>query len=299
MSEPVKRIYWLERYEHYLAKVCGFSEHTQRSYLYMAKRFLEALEVDRPLDPEKVLAFVVSDAEPRKGKGPAHTAIRTRAFLRFLVFEGVADAGFDAVVPSIKSRQARLPAFLSDKEIEQVLSFFRDDDSDRSIRSYAILLLLARLGLRISEVAALKLDDFEWRQGLVTIGAGKNRRERKLPLQQDVGDALVRYIRDVRPRVDNRHLFLQLCDPSKSYCGRSLGKCVRLMLARAGLTPVRGPHVFRHAAATKLVNHGASFKQVADVIGHKSLASTKIYAKLNLQSLGQLPLPWPGGFDNA
>lgn len=299
MSEPAKQNDWLERYQAYLEKICGFGENTQRSYLYMAKRFLQEVDVSQPLAPENVLAFVVADAQPRKGQGAAHTSTRTRAFLRFLILQGLVHAGFDAAVPSIKQyRQARLPSFMSDREIEQVLSFFRDDNTEQAIRSYALLLLLARLGLRISEAAALRLDDIDWRHGLLTIGAGKNKRERKLPLQQDVGDALVRYIRDVRPKVANRHIFVQSADSSKAYCSDSLAKSVRRMLARAGLKPPRGPHLFRHAAATKLVNQGATFKQVADLIGHESLLSTKVYAKLNLHSLGQIPLPWPGGSDN-
>lgn len=298
MSNPISDVQWLERYQSYLEKVRGLSNETQRSYLHAAKRFLQSLSgalSEGRLEASSVVEFVKLDAGQRKGHGPESTTARTRSFLRFLITEGAIPAGFEEAVPTIRCyRQANLPAYLSDAEVEQVLSFFKND-SDRGIRNYALLLLLSRLALRISEAAALKLDDIDWRNGLILIDVSKTKCERQLPLPQDVGDAILRYIRLVRPRIPERHLFLQPVSPFGAYRAGSLGKAVSRMLVSAGLNAPRGAHLFRHAAATKMVNKGASFKEIADLLGHESLVSTAVYAKLDLVRLSEVALPWPGG----
>jgi len=148
----------------------------------------------------------------------------------------------------------------------------------------------------VDEAAKLTLDDIDWTNGFIVIKAGKNRRERKLPLPKDIGEAVLHYLRHVRPKVEDRHVFLHWVPPFKGYEGSSLGKMVNRLLAKAGMKrPSRGSHLFRHAAATKMVNQGASFKQIADVMGHQSLSATAVYAKLNFVSLAQIALAWPGG----
>jgi site-specific recombinase XerD len=160
-----------------------------------------------------------------------------------------------------------------------------------------MLLLLARLGLRAGEVVRLQLDDIDWRAGNVLIRAGKNRRERVLPLPQDVGEAAVRYLKEGRPTSPHRQTFLNLCPPHEPLSSSVvLTGVAQDVLRQAGVVSHRpGAYVFRHTIATHMVWRGTTFKEIADVLGHRSLESTTIYAKLDLPSLAQVAIAWPGG----
>jgi integrase/recombinase XerD len=159
------------------------------------------------------------------------------------------------------------------------------------------LLLLSRLGIRALEAAQLQLDDVDWHTGCLLIRASKTHRERNLPLAEDVGQALVDYLRDGRPQTDSRNIFLEHTAP---FCplrtSSAITKAVKRLLKKTGIERrSAGAHLFRHTAASQMVCRGASFKEVADVLGHRSLQTTGIYAKLDLAALSQVALPWPGG----
>lgn len=285
---------WLSQYKNYLNNVRGLSPNTQRVYLLIATRFLESLEGKgrwvnwSKLTAAAIIEFVQSDSAPRTGSGPNTTVSSTRSFLRFLISQGLVEAGIEAVVPTIRAyKHSTLPSFFSEADIMRLLEATKGD-----IKKYMPLLLVSRLGLRIEEVANLTLDDIDWRTGFIVIRAGKNRCERKLPLARDLAESLLNYLRQ-RPKVDDRHIFLQVKPPHKAYDGPTLGRVINRFLVRFGMSG--GSHRFRHAAATQMVNRGASFKTVADLLGHQSLSSTAIYAKLDLESLAKIALPWPGG----
>jgi len=160
-----------------------------------------------------------------------------------------------------------------------------------------MLLLLARLGLRAGEVMRLELEDIDWRAGNILIRAGKTRRERILPLPQDAGEGLVRYLKDGRPASAHRRIFLNLCAPHEPLASSVvLTGIAQAVLRKAGINSHRpGAYVFRHTIAAHMVQRGATFKEVADILGHRSLESTTIYAKLDLASLAQVAIAWPGG----
>jgi integrase len=160
-----------------------------------------------------------------------------------------------------------------------------------------MLLFLARLGLRPGEVVRLQLDDIDWRAGTILIRAGKTRRERILPLPEDVGEALVRYLKQARPTSTHRHFFLNLCPPHAPLASAVvLTGIARAVLRQADVVIHRpGAYVFRHTIATHMVWQGTTFKEIADVLGHRSLVSTCIYAKLDLPSLAKVAIAWPGG----
>ena len=163
-------------------------------------------------------------------------------------------------------------------------------------RDRAILVLLARLGLRAGEIAALDLDDLDWRAGQLRLRAGKSRRERVLPLAQEVGAALAEYLQHGRPSCSGRRVFLAFTDPVRDFHPAAVTRLVQRNLKRAGIPLGRltGAHMLRHTAASRMVNGGASFKDVADVLGHRSLQTTGIYAKLDLDGLAGMALPWIG-----
>jgi integrase len=214
------------------------------------------------------------------------------------VYSGDIRAGLEAAVPAMRNwKHAALPRHVSADDLGRVLSLFRDA-SPRSRRNRAILLSLARLGLRVNEIVQLRLEDIDWRGGRLFVRRGKNRIERVLPLSQEVGDALAEYVIKARPRTGSPVVFLNYRPPYRPLAGPS---AVSTMAKRALLSigfapgPRIGAHTFRHAVASQMVSKGATFKEVADVLGHQSLQTTGIYAKLDLQALEAVALPWIGG----
>ena len=214
-------------------------------------------------------------------------------FVRFLAQEGHISEGWDHALPVIGNYQhARLPRGLSP---EQVRALFKASTGNKlhNLRDRALLLLFLRLGLRLGEVANLSPRDIDWRSGTLIIRGTKSRRDRVLPLPRDVGNALVAYLRVKRERPE--HIFQPRRPPFTEERRRThVLNSQRYLFHSVGIANL-GSHSFRHTLATQLVNKGASFKAVADVLGHKSVMTTLIYAKLDLQALKQVALPWPGG----
>lgn len=251
------------------------------------------------LSVQQVTEFIRQEASKRTGHGRTAPACATRSFLRYLAWRGAAPSGLDRAVPAIRrARHASLPPHLSSAQLTRLLERAAAPRSVEEHRDRAILLLLARLGLRGGEIVALELDDLDWRAGQLRLRAGKCRRDRVLPLPQEVGDALAKYLRHGRPSRQGRRVFLTLTDPVQAFAQpAAVTKIVQRNLVRAGILLGRltGAHMLRHTAASRMVNRGASFKDVADVLGHRSLVTTGIYAKLDLDTLAGVALPWIGG----
>jgi site-specific recombinase XerD len=171
-----------------------------------------------------------------------------------------------------------------------------DATSVAGVRDRAVLLLLTRLGLRASDVAALTVDAIDWRNGHLRLAPGKNRRERLLPLPVEVGTALVAVLRSRPPTAPRGVLFLRARPPVRPLSAGTVTGIAQRALRRADLTvPQFGAHVFRHTVATQWVQRGISMKTVADLLGHADLETTTIYAKLDVATLATVALPWPGG----
>jgi site-specific recombinase XerD len=165
-----------------------------------------------------------------------------------------------------------------------------------SRRDYAILLLLARLGLRAGEIAALALEDLDWQTGLITL-CGKGGRRSQLPLPPDVGEAIADYLKNGRPRAASRCVFLRAKAPVVSFKGPgAIGSVVKHALARAGIdSPRKGTHQFRHGLACQMLRQGATLAEIGELLRHRSPQTTAIYAKVDIASLTTLALVWPGG----
>jgi site-specific recombinase XerD len=249
------------------------------------------------LSVQLVTEFIREEAAHKTGHGRTAPASATRSFLRFLAWRGVAPSGLDRAIPRVRrARHASLPTRLSPEQLARLLQR-PDTPSPAAYRDRAILSLLAGLGLRAGEVATLELDDLDWYAGQLRLRAGKCRRERVLPLPQEVGAALAEYLRNGRPHHQGRRVFLTLTDPARTIQAATVSAIVQRNLVRAGvpLGRLAGAHMLRHTAASRMVNGGASFKEVADVLGHRSLQTTGIYAKLDLDALAGVALPWIGG----
>jgi integrase/recombinase XerD len=222
--------------------------------------------------------------------------VAVRSLLRFLVFRGEIRPGLEAAAPSPPQwRHASLPSRLTPEEVERVLAVYHDGTAS-SLRNRAMLLLLARLGLRAQDVITLCLDDIDWANGRLDLRPGKTHRARSLPLPQDVGQAVVAYVQGGRPRSNSRQVFLRCRPPFQPLTNSAVWWMVRQAFQQAGLVtrPGIASHIFRHTAASQMLNQGASFKEVADVLGHQSLQTTGIYAKLELEALVAVALPWGG-----
>jgi len=292
----------LTEYGQYLERTAGAAVRTRDKYLYFARKFLASVFASSTpewslLQAETIVTFVQKETAPRQGAGRKQPSSATRVFLRYLVTRGLIPAGLEAATPAARQwKHAPLPETFSAEEVARVLAAC-SDGSAIGKRNFAILLLLSRLGIRAWEVTQLQIDDVDWRAGCILIRASKNHRERNLPLSEDVGQALLDYLQDGRPQTSSRKIFLEHTAPFRSFQSSSaVTHVVMRLLKKAGIERrSSGAHLFRHTAASQMVCQGATFKEVADVLGHQSLQTTGIYAKLDLAALSQVALPWPGG----
>ena len=219
-----------------------------------------------------------------------------RSFLRFARYRGDIDKDLAACIPAVANwKQSTLPRALPPEQVEQVLNSV-DRETVMGRRDYAILLILARLGLRAGEIRALTLEDLDWKEGLLTV-RGKAGRFSQLPLPKDVGAAIANYLRHGRPAVNSRCVFLRAKAPAGGFQGQSgVGSMVKHALERAGIdSPRKGAHQFRHALACQMLKQGASLSEIGELLRHRSPQTTAIYAKVDLDSLASLALSWPGG----
>jgi site-specific recombinase XerD len=293
---------WLHDYDAHLEHVAGLALRTRQGYRYLVRRFLTAWCGTEPPDwsaltAAQITTFVSQEATLRRNAGRKQPAVAVRSFLRFLVFRGAIRPGLEAAAPSPPQwKHTSLPSRLAPADMARVLTVYHDG-STIGMRNRAILFCLARLGLRAQDVVLLTFDDIAWAEGSLTLRPGKSRRGRTLPLPHDVGEALVAYIRSGRPPSTSRQVFLRSRPPFRALTSAAVWAIVRQAFTRAGIVvpPGIASHIFRHTVASQMVNQGASFKEVADVLGHQSIQTTGIYAKLDLETLAAVALPWGGG----
>ncbi|MBE0657829.1 MAG: tyrosine-type recombinase/integrase [Bryobacteraceae bacterium] len=287
--------------DRHMVQATGLAASTRRKHLGLVRAFLKttfpnAIPDWSLLRPQHVAQFIQERAENLAPTSRMNPIGGIRALLQFLVQRGQIPDGFQGAIPPVREwKHAALPRHLTAEEVERVVALCPSLDP-KSRRDRAMILLMVRLGLRPSEVTRLCLPDIDWRSGNLLIRAGKTHRERLMPLPEDAGAALMEYLTMARPRVDRQEVFLSLCPPHAPLHGAGvLTHLATGLLRQAGISMIRyGAYVFRHSAATGMVRRGASFKQVADVLGHQSLRTTAGYAKLDLPALVQVALPWPG-----
>jgi site-specific recombinase XerD len=291
----------LGQFQRYLRQERGLAEATITCYTPVVRVFLaECFPTDKPdfqqLCANAIADFVQRQAERISTKYATSVVSALRSFLRHLLHRGAIDTDLAACVPTIATWSlSTVPKFLPAEQIEHVL-----DCCDRNTaigkRDYAILLLLARLGLRAGEVVALTLEDIDWEAGLITV-RGKRKRVAQMPLPVEVGAAMADYLRKARPDCSSRRVFIREKAPLVGFAN-SIAICslVDRALQRAGVESVyRGSHLFRHSLATQMLNQGAFLCEIGDLLRHRRPDTTAIYAKVDLISLRSLALPWPGG----
>lgn len=287
----------LDSYRTHLVRERGLPEKTAVRYAATARAVLASRggSVESQADLMSLTAGEVSklvSAEcRRRSPGSArHWVAEVRSLLRFLEMEGLSQGRLLQAIPSVAHwRDTTLPRSLSRGQVDRMLGGC-NRNTVAGARDFAVITMLARLGLRSLEVVRLQLEDIDWRRGEVVVQA-KGRCER-LPLPADVGEALSEYLHR-RPRIQSRHLFLTVVAPIEGLQPNSLSFIVRRACWKAGLPPC-GAHQLRHTAATEMLRQGASLEEIGQVLRHQSPSTTAIYARVDRDSLRELAQAWPG-----
>ena len=289
------------RYVDYLRQERGLAKNSVLVYAPFIRDFLRSQDAgDGQVDPGAFDAVTIRNhllarSHGRSGEYMRLMAVALRSFLGFLFLRGEVPRNLAYAVPMVRKwRQSSVPRFLTPEQEAAVLAS-PDRSTPRGRRDYAVLLLLARLGLRAHEVVSLELDDIRWRSGELVVH-GKGQRVERMPLLADVGEALAIYLHEDRGASASRRVFLRLWAPRVGLVGpAAIGHIVRLAFARAGFRPAcRGAaHLFRHGLATTMIRHGASMAEIAEVLRHRSQDSTAIYAKVSFDTLRGVARDWP------
>lgn len=289
----------LSRYEGYLRRERGLTECTIVGYRRFVGAYVaECLDRNAPrlgsLSPSDVREFLLARVRRLHPRQAQQMGTALRSFLRFLFLRGEIATDLSLSVPTVRRWQlSGVPRHLATRDVERLIRSC-DGSSATGRRNRAILLLLARLGLRACEIRSLELGDLHWREGEITV-RGKGLVHDRLPLPPDVGEALAQYLRKDRPRGGSRRVFICRRAPYRGFGHSStVTTIVARALARAGLAPpTRGAHLLRHSLATTMLRRGASLSEIGQVLRHRSANTTEIYAKVDFDALRAVATPWP------
>lgn len=290
----------LAAFDEYLVRVRGASAGTRRNYVAHARAFLNVQFGDGLVSAAEIAAADVrayvreltNRYQPKTVQGMASSL---RVLFRYLRVCGLRTDRLDEAVPMVPSRAgSSLVRHLAPGQLTLLLASL-DSSTPRGLRDRGIILCMARLGLRAGEVVQLKLDDLDWADSVLTVRARKTGHGARLPLTAEVGTAIADYLQRARPVTTDRHVFLlQRLRVGMPISVSIVGRAVVNALERAGIqAPMRGANLMRHSLATDLQARGVGLRQIADVLGHASLATTRIYAAVDIDALREVALPWP------
>ena len=288
----------LKGYTRYLKHERGLSTTTEESYVriihcFLSKRFPKSEVLLKNLTSADINKFIFEQTKIYSLGYIKKITTALRSFFRYLRFRGDVKVDLAASVPAVADRsQVELPKYLSTEDVNKLL---RSCDKTRAvgIRDYALLILMARLGLRTREILKITLDDINWEAGTLMV-KGKGGYQEELPLPKDVGQAIVAYLKKVRPTCDMRGLFINTKAPIRELTINGLCSMVRHTCQRVGLSPPhQGAYLLRHSLATRMLREGVTMREIAEILRHRSLNTTRIYAKVDLKSLREIAKPWP------
>jgi integrase/recombinase XerD len=288
----------LVRFDSHMRDIWGLAEATRRKRCRVVGRFLVEHSGEQPISLATVSAasihrFVLGE-EGRRPPSIAAFGVIIGSYLRFRSISGDRVNELKAAIPRVAHwRLASLPEVLTDAEIDKLLSSF-DQSFPSRLRAYAMVRCLIDLGLRSGEVVKLQLDDISWADGTINLIGTKSRRADVLPLPTSTGAAIAAYLRDERPATSNRAVFVRHVAPyDEPITTKSVLRAVLAGYRRCGWTRT-GVHILRHSVASRLLRVGAPMKEIADILRHRSLDTSAIYAKVDLTNLAAVALPWPG-----
>lgn len=276
----------------------GLSPRTLIQYEQSMSKLLPLLGQQPKHYTAQIVRQVICDVAKRCSRSEAKKLTKAlRAYLRFLAVEQLSLPDLDRAVPTVAQWSlSSMPRYITREEIERVINAC-DRHTHKGLRDRAVVLLLARIGLRAGDIIQLRLDDINWSEGTLRV-IGKGKREDRLPLPQEAGDAVLAYINTARPAVSLEHVFLCLNAPFRPFASSPcVSNIVAAALIRAGISnpPSHGAHLLRHSAATDWLRSGASLETVSSMLRHRSLDMTAYYAKVDMPLLKHITQPWPEG----
>jgi len=291
-SEPVL----LQSFCRWMREHRGTSEQTLYNYGLPIRELIRRLGEDpSKFDAQRLRRFVLNQNRHTGWAAAKRCTTALRMFLRFLIAEGRCRAGLLGAIPALAHwRLSSLPRYLPPEAVERAIDSC-DVSSPVGKRDRAILLLLARLGLRAGDIVQMRLQDIDWKRAWIHV-SGKNRRQTRLPLTQEVGDAIVSYVQKGRPRSHTDTLFLRSRAPFRGFRDHAaVSMIVATAFRRAGIKrPGRGAaHLLRHSVASSMLRQGASLQEISALLRHRSIETTQIYAKIDVTALQQIAQPWP------
>ncbi len=282
------------KFKDWLENQCGLSKSTLRHYGEAVVPLIDSLGSDpAKYDPVSLRDFMIERSKDIGQGSVNHLVSGLRKFLRYLIGQGECPAGLERAIPAVAGwRHGSLPSYLSATEVDQIIGTC-EESSLMGIRDKAIMLLFVRLGLRAGDVADLRLSLIDWSDGSFLV-SGKSRREERLPLSQEVGDALVAYL-EKRPQVGEDRVFLRIPAPHRPFTrNNSVSQIVTRRMRRAGVSAPRyGAHILRHTAATQMLRKGVGLYEIGSVLRHQSIDMTAHYAKIDIELLREVAQPWP------
>jgi integrase/recombinase XerD len=284
------------KFQDWLRQHRGIRELTINRHGRMIKRLLPTLGHNpRNWDAKLIREAIIAERKRASIATMKQMITALRGYLKFLGARRLCRAGLDQAVPCIPQwRLSTLPRFIGAEDVERLIATC-DQATPTGLRDRAILMLLARLGLRAGDIVSLRLTDVDWQQATLLV-CGKGRRNTRLPLPQDAGDAVLAYLRKARPRVADDRIFLISNAPIRPFTGsNAVSQIVRRALTKAGIAaPSKGANLLRHSAATAMLRGGATIDTVGAVLRHRSPSATAHYAKVDVVMLQQIAQPWPG-----
>ena len=297
-ADPLEHV--IDDFSKYLLHDRALSQATLCGYCPPVRLFLSQCFGTRRLELDKISVkhvqeFVLHHSRNRTPKSIQLMLTALRSFFRFLYLHGEITVELADHVPSVASwRQTQLPKWLPAEDVERVLDCC-DRHSLIGQRDYAILLLLARFGLRAGEIVSLELEDIRWETAEIDV-SGKGSHRKRFPLPDDVGLAIAAYLKNARPRCRSRRVFLRAKAPYRGLgSSATVDTVVSRALSRAGLDPpMKGAHLFRHSLATHMLRHGATLTEIGQILHHTNPNTTSIYAKVDIAGLRAIAMPWPG-----
>jgi integrase/recombinase XerD len=290
----------LNSFQDHLLSIQGLALRTSRARVFYVWEFLECQRKRRrkpvrlrELRPEVLLKHVLDRSRHDSPQRLQAVAGALRSFARFLQLTGRNGLDLTSALPRIATVGRRcLPDYLSPEQLQHLLDSI-DTRTASGLRNKAVILCLVRLGLRAGEVAGLGLEDIQWRRGVVCLRGGKGRRDRELPLPKEVGKAIAAYLRRRLDPIHSRRVFCGVRQGG-ALCSTAISQVAIRTLHRAGIkTPRPGAHLLRRTLASHLVQKGVTLKAVADLLGHRCLNTTRLYAQVNFPMLSQVARPWP------
>ena len=299
VENGIKKI--LQGFVDYLTNICGVARNTiiyRERYTLAFLQYVRLQELPQieKIIPQQIISFIKQFSSHYASGSIGVVSTSLRSFLKYAALLGYKVKNLLGSVPSIPNwRLSQVPEFLTSIEINKLLNIFNQQEASGQ-RNYAMARCFTDLGLRCCEVAGIKIKDINWHTGILNICRSKTNYTDQLPLTKSLGEAISNYLLNGRPSSKSEYIFVHHRAPlGEAVRTETVRAVIRYSFQKAGFNPVPSPHILRRSFATQLLSSGSSLKEIADILGHKSIDTTMIYTKVDLPHLSLVAMPWFGG----